>query len=203
MTPNPMPAPAPQKKSGVSTVVIVVVAVVVICPCIIGVLAAIAIPNFIKFQSRAKQSEAKVQLKSAFMAEQMYFVDKQKFSTSPEEVGFSPERGNRYLIAFSADGDLAESGKPTKGATGVKADSSRFPDIDNEAIERGIPAELMNEVGVSGTCPDDCGITIVAAGNIDMDPTIDVWSVSTKERVINGVPVAAGQPHNHVDDTRE
>ncbi|MBL8921009.1 MAG: fimbrial protein [Myxococcaceae bacterium] len=204
MTPNPMPAPPPQqpKKSGVSAVVIAIVAVALLCPCI-GIVAAIAIPNFIKFQSRAKQSEAKMQLKSAFSAEQMYFADNQAYSTSPQAVGFSPERGNRYLIAFSADGELAESGKLSKEATGVKADAARYPNLDNDALERGIPAELMNEVGVTGKCPDDCAITIVAAGNIDNDDTIDVWSVSTKARTINGVPVAPGAPHNHVDDTRE
>jgi type IV pilus assembly protein PilA len=197
MTPNPMAAPPPQqpKKSGVSAVVIIVVAVALLCPCI-GILSAIAIPNFIKFQSRSKQAEAKVQLKSAFIAQKAYFADQQKYSTSPEEVGFSPERGNRYLIAFSADGELAEPGQPSKEATGVKADASRHPGVDNEAIERGIPAELMNEVGVSGKCPDDCAITIVAAGNIDADATIDVWSISTKARIIDGAQVSAGTPYN-------
>lgn len=204
MTPNPMPAPLPQqpKKSGVSAVVIILVAVALLCPCI-GILAAIAIPNFIKFQSRSKQMEAKVQLKSAFTAEQAYFMDKQAYSTSPQEVGFMPERGNRYLVAFSAEGELAEPGKLTKESTGVKADGARHPNIDNDALERGIPAELMNEVGPSGKCPDDCAITIVAAGNIDNDDTIDVWSISTKARTVNGTPVSAGTPYNHVDDTRE
>ncbi len=41
---------------------------------IIGILAAIAIPNFVRFQARSKQSEAKVNLKSAFTAEKAYFA---------------------------------------------------------------------------------------------------------------------------------
>ena len=36
---------------------------------IIGILAAIAIPNFIKFQARSKQGEAKTNLKSLFTAQ--------------------------------------------------------------------------------------------------------------------------------------
>ena len=36
---------------------------------IIGILAAIAIPNFIKFQARSKQSEAKANLKAIFTAQ--------------------------------------------------------------------------------------------------------------------------------------
>ncbi len=39
---------------------------------IIGILAAIALPNFIKFSCRAKQSEAKTLLKAIVVAEQSY-----------------------------------------------------------------------------------------------------------------------------------
>src|SRR5512145_2002009 len=40
---------------------------------IIGILAAIAIPNFLKFQAKSKQSEAKTNLKAVFTAETAYF----------------------------------------------------------------------------------------------------------------------------------
>jgi prepilin-type N-terminal cleavage/methylation domain-containing protein len=40
---------------------------------IIGILAAIAIPNFIKFQARSKQSEAKANLKAMFTAEKAFY----------------------------------------------------------------------------------------------------------------------------------
>ena len=39
---------------------------------IIGILAAIAIPNFVKFQCRSKQSEAKTNLKALYVAEEAY-----------------------------------------------------------------------------------------------------------------------------------
>ena len=205
MTPNPsnpMPAPVPQKKGGVSAVVIIAVVVALACPCV-GILAAIAIPNFIKFQSKSKQAEAKVNLKSAFTAQKYFFGDQSKYSDDIGEVGFAPERGNRYLYAFSVDGELAKAGEPGKGKTGVEADAARYPGTNNEALEKGVPQALWDESGLKGTCPDDCSITIVAAGNIDNDDTVDVWTISTKDRVIDGMPVPAGTPHNHVDDTRE
>jgi type IV pilus assembly protein PilA len=40
---------------------------------IIGILAAIAIPDFLKFQARSKQSEAKVNLKSLWTAQKVVF----------------------------------------------------------------------------------------------------------------------------------
>ena len=63
---------------------------------IIGILAAIAIPNFIKFQARSKQSEAKSNLKALFTAQQSYFQEHDKFETQLNLIGFAPERGNRY-----------------------------------------------------------------------------------------------------------
>src|SRR5689334_2957683 len=43
---------------------------------IIGILAAIAIPNFIKFQAQSKQSEAKANLKAIFTAQKAFFQEK-------------------------------------------------------------------------------------------------------------------------------
>jgi type IV pilus assembly protein PilA len=39
---------------------------------IIGILAAIAIPNFVKFQCRSKQSEAKGNMKALYVAQESY-----------------------------------------------------------------------------------------------------------------------------------
>ena len=63
---------------------------------IIGILAAIAIPNFIKFQARSKQSEAKSNLKALFTAQKSYFQEHDKYEEPVKLIGFAPERGNRY-----------------------------------------------------------------------------------------------------------
>src|SRR3954471_3025216 len=68
---------------------------------IIGILAAIAIPNFIKFQARSKQAEVKANLKSAYTAEKAYYQEKDTFSASVLAIGFAPERGNRYTYVFA------------------------------------------------------------------------------------------------------
>ncbi|MDP3232046.1 MAG: hypothetical protein Q8N26_04675 [Myxococcales bacterium] len=153
-----------------------------------------------RMHGRSKASEAQSNLKGAFSAERSFFAEKDTFSVVINEIGFSPERGNRYLYAFSSEGELLEPGKPPIGHVGVKPDSSRHPHVDVAALERAIPDALWDDVGITGTCPE-CSITIVAAGNIDDDDTIDVWSISTKDRTIDGTPVTAGTPWHHVDDT--
>jgi len=51
--------------------------------------------------------------------------------------------------------------------------------------------------------PETCSLTAIAPANLDDDDTIDVWSISTKDRVIDGVAVPAGSPFNHVDDVKQ
>src|SRR5205807_6566543 len=74
---------------------------------IIGILAAIAIPNFIKFQARSKQSEAKANLKASFTAMKAYYQEKDKYSDRVQEIGFVPERNNRYAYFLNATGTLS------------------------------------------------------------------------------------------------
>src|SRR4051812_2491870 len=68
---------------------------------IIGILAAIAIPNFIKFQARSKQSEPKTNLKGVFSAEKSWLGEKD-FYASFGVAGWQLERGNRYAYSISA-----------------------------------------------------------------------------------------------------
>jgi type IV pilus assembly protein PilA len=69
---------------------------------IIGILAAIAIPNFVKFQCRSKQSEAKGNLKALYVSEESYraegdtyksitTITNSNFTTSTNEIGFTPK----------------------------------------------------------------------------------------------------------------
>jgi len=63
---------------------------------IIGILAAIAIPNFIKFQARSKQSEAKANLRALYTSEKASFQETDTFVQAVGATGVAPERGNRY-----------------------------------------------------------------------------------------------------------
>ena len=83
---------------------------------IIGILAAIAVPNFVKFQCRAKQSEAKGNLKAlyvsqeAFRAESDVYASMTKISAGvgslsaiTNKMGFVPKGGKlRYSYNVSS-----------------------------------------------------------------------------------------------------
>lgn len=78
------------KKKGFTLIELMIVVV------IIGILAAIAIPNFLKFQAKGKQAEANSNLKTIFSVQKASFPALQGYWSDVGGIGFAPERGNRY-----------------------------------------------------------------------------------------------------------
>jgi len=176
------PAYAGRKVMAIITLVLTLIYVPVV-----GILAAIAIPNFIKFQARSKQSECKVNLKAAFTAQRAYQLDKNDYGDTAEDIGFAPERGNRYLYLV---------GSSRIAPTAQQAETA-------SALLQRAPPNLVEEVGKQGNCPDDCSVVMACVGNIDNDSTVDVWTISTAERTIRGELVPAGVPHNDQNDVTD
>ena len=170
---------------------------------IIGILAAIAIPNFIKFQARSKQSEPKANLKGLFTAQKSYFNEKDSYSTAIGLIGFSPERGNRYAYYVDSTGIQQPRSASTFGTpavwTGVTVDTFKFPKQPDGttdtvaspavAVPGGAPGKTA---GVSGLYKDATDnkthFTHWAVGNIDNDVTptsgLDQWFISSQSKEI-------------------
>ncbi len=190
---------------------------------IIGILAAIAIPNFIKFQARSKQSEVKANLKSFFTAEKSIFQEKDYYTESIGDVGFSPERGNRYAY-YAAVGQTLQTRAaaglpvPSGAENGVEVDKFKYPKaLANPAFAGNATygGNLGADPGIPGlgagaaTCPD-CNITMTAGGQVDNEITgVDSWYVSTKDSkgqaaapgcAVQDDPAPAGQPTNTFND---
>lgn len=70
---------------------------------IIGILAAIAIPNFARFTAKSKQAEAKANLSALYSAERAFQAEWQTYNTRFAAVGYSPTGTLRYNHGFSAD----------------------------------------------------------------------------------------------------
>lgn len=168
---------------------------------IIGILAAIAIPNFIRFQARSKQAEAKTNLKAIFTGQKSFYAEKDRYAGFNGEIGFAPERGNRYGYTLAAgvaaaaceDRSTATPVFPAGGATCVTSDLYRYPSAALlEAIpgapgatawaaaSTGVTVPTAAEGGNFGVCPATCSFQASARGNLDNDPAIDYQSVSSE-----------------------
>ena len=180
------PQPAAPEKKGLPTVVTILIVLAVgfgACSCI-GILAAIAIPNFIKFQARSKQAECKTVLKAAYTAERAYFTEKNQFSENPDEAAVMTDT-TRAVLVF--------------GPSGAPAGKGPNPD----ELAAAISAHVSGPLGVAGRCPE-CNITIGCGANVDNDPQIDVWSISTADRTTaGGKRIAAGTPYNDFNDVTD
>jgi len=172
-----------------------------------GIWAAIGIPNFIKFQARSKQVECKTNLKSLYTAQQSFYAEKSAYSTNIQELGFSPDRGNRYAYFLFDVGQVEDrsSAAPTSGpgVTGVGVDTFKHREERPISYSDLPPIAGEAKAGVHGQCPQ-CSFVAVCAGNLDKDRTLDVWSVSSEPRTApNGEPIPAGMPFNDVNDVTE
>jgi prepilin-type N-terminal cleavage/methylation domain-containing protein len=75
---------------------------------IIGILAAVAVPNYQRFQMKARQSEAKSLLGALFTNEKAFFAEAQSFTTAIDGIGFAPEGQLTYVTGFGADQALVK-----------------------------------------------------------------------------------------------
>jgi type IV pilus assembly protein PilA len=69
---------------------------------IIGILAAIAIPNFLRFQAKSKQSEAKELLSTVYTAEEAHFAEANTYGTL-SDVGFTPSATPKYYTTIMSN----------------------------------------------------------------------------------------------------
>jgi type IV pilus assembly protein PilA len=79
---------------------------------IIGILAAIAIPNYQRFQLKAKQSEAKAGLSGVYTTEKAFQAEYSAYSTRFNQMGYSPDGRLNYNVGFGADFNNVPAGAP-------------------------------------------------------------------------------------------
>lgn len=134
---------------------------------IIGILAAIAIPNFLRFQAKSKQSEAKTNLGGIFTAEVAYYGEHNYYGNFGEIAWAPIGTTARYRYVSGAFTNvLGGTYTPTPGGT------------DNAGFT-GTVAHTF------ASARSDNTFLIEAAGNIDTDTTEDVWSMQNTRALTN------------------
>lgn len=85
---------------------------------IIGILSAVAIPNFKKYQAKTKTSEAKLLLSSIYSAMTALQSDYDSFGTCLSDAGYvAPNSGNFYATGFSVDASTENNVVVLNGGT--------------------------------------------------------------------------------------
>jgi type IV pilin PilA len=179
----------------------ILIAVILALPCI-GFSAKV-IHTFINFGARARRAECNSNLKA------LYNVLKVSDHAAPgteltfSQLGFSPERGNRYSYFLGAGLMEDRSRSQLQGSENARAigvDTYKFPQLRVYTLE-DLPRDVASQIGVTGTGRNR-EFVVACVGDIDNDPSDapDVWSIASRARTIAGKRVEAGEPYCHLGD---
>ena len=168
---------------------------------IIGLLAAIGIPQFSKFQARARQSEAKGVLSAIYTAESSFLSEWACYSSDLRNIGAGTTGVNlRYIAGF----DAAITANPAAGCnTGVPPHGGtdyNYTDGNGNAAALGFispgatwasnltAATVRTSVAAVDVAPTASVFTAAASGdpkNMVTTTNLDVWTMNQAKQLSN------------------
>jgi len=149
---------------------------------IIGILAAIAIPNFLRFQARAKQTEAKQNLGSIYTAYISYFSD---ISTYPSTASITVGAQTYNCLNIT---DWEPKGRLRYSYECFGNTPAYWPGWDEGVAPIACsPAIVLSTAGGGAIIGTQIDFTVGACGNVDNDATQDNWTIDNAKHFQNTV----------------
>lgn len=166
---------------------------------IIGVLAAIAVPQVNKYIAKARQSEAKTALSSLYTSEKAFYAEYSAYHDQFGAIGYSPEGRMRYNAGFSAAIAAAAKAGPNQGYTatvtgvGQSINIGAYCGTNPTVITNGC-ALLFGLNGAQPAAATGTSMTLTtfvvraqaniygAAGNMD------IWQIDNNKDLTNPTP---------------
>lgn len=148
---------------------------------IIGILAAIAIPNFLAYQARSRQAEARTNLGAIFVSEVAFFGENNRYSDFAT-IGYTlAGASNRYTYRSPAATGAGASTEAQGADRYNTLAGSQNAGGTNDADPGGtvLSAAQLPAAGAAGQ------FTATASGNVDGDATVDHWYVNDVKQILN------------------
>ena len=125
---------------------------------ILGILAAIAIPNFMRFQAKSKQSEAKTNLGAIGTTAEAWRTERDTYVATVAELGWAPQGNSRYGYSYNA---LLLAANTVAGNCATSDDAAAAA------------------VAAAAT------FIAIATGDVDSDATCDIWQYNQLRALTN------------------
>lgn len=165
---------------------------------IVGILAAIAIPNYQRYQARARQSEAKIALSSIYTAEHGFAAEWSTFTSCIKRIGVQIDSSSkRYYATGFAGGAAANCGPTGVIACNTYAYSGTAAQTTctNAAGETWFnQTAKVNKAFVLLVAPNAISnvrqemFFATSDGNVSVDNVTDRWSIDQNKELVNGTP---------------
>lgn len=153
---------------------------------IIGILAAIAVPNFQKYQAKSRQGEAKSLLSGIYTANKSFFAEWTIYRGDFGNIGFAPEGDLRYNAGFASAGLVAVPGNYTgPAASGEFRTQQACGGLGAGAGD----CEMVHFLAANPTTEADRAVfTAEAFGDVDGDTADeDQWTIDQAKAIRNTV----------------
>ena len=176
---------------------------------IIGILATIAMPQYAKFQAKARQAEVKIALGATYSVESSFATENNSYTACLSSIGFGRD-GNKffYSIGFNPNTDTSTCGPSGKGGTcvayqwtstndnGVSTDkNSETAKCDvgtanniNFAATTGDGGTIAKVDDIPKTAVNNTAFTVGGAGVIlkgNTGANADQWTIDQTKQMMN------------------
>ena len=146
---------------------------------IIGILASIAVPNFQKFQRRAKQTEGKGYLAAIYSGEKSFQAEWNSYVACVNAIGFTPEGKGQYIAGFAAQTIDLVAGSSVSASCGV-ANAIAAPPTTTAGATLKVKADLTGtDVGSANA------FTAGAVAELSPGGPNDLWTIDSGKNVVN------------------
>jgi type IV pilus assembly protein PilA len=161
---------------------------------IIGILSSIAIPNYQRYQAKARTAEAKLYLSSAYTAEKSFVVEYSSYTSCLAAAGFGLDSNQNYygigFLSASATGTTCgQSGNVAcnldfnDGTTPLCSDASGATFFAASKKARSA-STLPGQSDLAGSAVATNTFTVTAAGQISpTNATNDTWTINEQKLI--------------------
>ena len=147
---------------------------------IIGILAAIAIPNFLKFQAKSKMSEAKTNLGAIYTGQLSYFGEQNSYGDFVA-INWSPSGTPRYHFSMGA---WANTDNVNRGALIANAPVPTSWTANLNAAVDSAGAPVVPVAPTSPPTSTDNVFSAGAGGRISTQAYSDGWSINQLRQLV-------------------
>lgn len=136
----------------------------------IGSVAGAAIPSFTKYQSKAKETEARVLLQTVYTSQMAFFAEKKRYCRTFKECGFEAMPGQKYILFMTPK------------------EMSIAPDSD-DLMRTVLATEARDALMTANVKPrlEKKKFLVAAVANIDGDDVLDIWTIDETGNLVHVV----------------